>query len=96
MKCPVHHRKKFLWFIILHLCIDVHSCFTIFMPRKILNRLGVHSRIKEGRDVGMTELMRRHIKIDRVFDLGIVLLFHSQSWLDRIPDALPVDIFIVV
>ena len=95
MERPIHHSKKFLWFIIFHFRIDVHSCFAIFMPCKILNRLGVHPRIEEVRDVGMPELMRRHIKIYRVFDFGIVLLLHPQRWLDGVPDALPVDIFIV-
>ena len=45
VKCLLHHTEKFFGLIILDFCINVHSCFTIFMPGKILHRLGVNSRI---------------------------------------------------
>ncbi len=44
-KCLVHHIEKFFGLIILDLCINVHSCFAIFMSGKILNRLGINTRI---------------------------------------------------
>ena len=57
MKCPVHHRKKFLWLIILHLSVDVHSCFAVFMPCKVLDSLGVNPGIQQVGDIGMPKLV---------------------------------------
>ncbi len=70
-KCLVHHIEKFLWLIILHLCIDVHSCFAIFMSGKILNRLGINTRIKQICNIGVPELMGRHFKIQGIDNPGI-------------------------
>ena len=53
MKSTIHYIKQLLWFIVLHFRIDVHSCFAVFMPCKILNRLGVNARIEEVRDVSV-------------------------------------------
>ena len=39
VKCLVHHIEKFFGLIILDLCINVHSCFAIFMSGKILDCL---------------------------------------------------------
>ena len=52
VKCLVYHIEKFLWLIVLDLCINVHSCFAIFMSGKILNRLGVNARVKQICDIG--------------------------------------------
>ena len=61
MKRSIHHREKFLWLIILHLGIDVHSCFAIFMSCKVLDGLGVNPRVQQVGDVGMAQQMRRHM-----------------------------------
>ena len=53
VKCLVHHIEKFFGLIILDLCINVHSCFAIFMSGKILNRLGINACIEQIRDVGV-------------------------------------------
>ena len=45
VKCLLHHTEKFFGLIILALCRNVHSCFNILRPGKILHRLGVNSRI---------------------------------------------------
>lgn len=53
VKCLVHHIEKFFGLIILDLCINVHSCFAIFMSGKILNRLGINACIEQICDVGV-------------------------------------------
>jgi len=65
MKCPVHHRKKFLWLIILHLSVDVHSCFAVFMPCKVLDSLGVNPGIQQVGDIGMAQQMWCHMELNR-------------------------------
>ncbi len=96
MKCPVHHRKKFLWLIILHLCVDVHSCFAIFMSGKVLNRLRVNTGIQQVGDIGMAQQMWRHMEIQCILNLGVVFLCHPQRRCDSILNALPIYIFIIV
>ena len=31
MESTVYHPKQLLWFIVLYFCVDVHSCFAVFM-----------------------------------------------------------------
>ena len=63
VKCLIHNVKKFFGLIVLDFCINVHSCFTIFMSGKVLNRLGVNARVKQICNVGVPELMGRYFKI---------------------------------
>ena len=79
VKCSINHAYKFLWFIILDLCVNVHSCFAIFVSGQILNRLGIDSGIQKIGDIGVAQLMGRYIKIQTVNKFGIVLLVTSQS-----------------
>ena len=95
MKCLLHHTEKFFGLIILDFCINVHSCFTIFMPGKILHRLGVNACIKQICNIGVPELMGRHFKIQGIDDPGVVFLAGSQRRLYRVFDALSVHIFII-
>ena len=95
VKCLVHHIEKFVRLIILDLCINVHSCFAIFMSGKILNRLGINACIEQIRDVGVPELMGCHFKIKGVDDPWVVFLAGPQGRLYRVLDALPVHIFII-
>ncbi len=53
MKSTIYNPKQLLWFIILHLGVDVHSCLAVFMSRKILNRLWINSRIEKIGDVSV-------------------------------------------
>ena len=63
VKRLIHNAKKFFGLIVLDLCINVHSCFAVFMSGKVLNRLGVNACIKQICNIGMPELMGRHFKI---------------------------------
>ena len=53
MESAIYHAKQLLWLIILHLCIDVHSCFAVFMPCKVLDSLRVHPGIQQVGDIGV-------------------------------------------
>ena len=57
MESAIYHAKQLLWLIILHLCVDVHSCFAVFMPCKVLDSLGVNPGIQQVGDIGMPKLV---------------------------------------
>ena len=84
MKCRIYYIKQLFWFIILYSCIDVHSCLAVFMSRKILNRLWINSRIEKIGDVSVPQLVRGHIKVQRISDFGLIFLGHAQRWGNRV------------
>ena len=43
MKRTIYYPKQLLWFIVLHFCINVHSCFAVFMSGKVLYCLWITS-----------------------------------------------------
>lgn len=43
----IYYLRQFFRLIVLHLCIDVHSCFTVLMSCKILNRLRIYSCVQK-------------------------------------------------
>ena len=96
MKRTIYYPKQLLWFIVLHFCIDVHSCFAVFVSGKVLYCLWINACIEKIGDVSVPQLMRCHIKVKRIFDLGLILLGHTQRWSNRIFDTLPIYILIVV
>ena len=96
MESTVYHPKQLLWFIVLHLCVDVHSCFTVFMSCKVLNRLWINSRIEKIGDVSVPQLVRGHIKVQRISDFRLIFLRHAQRWGNRVFNALPIHILIIV
>ena len=53
VKRLIYYVKKFFGLIVLDLCINVHSCFAVFMSGKVLNRLGVNACIKQICNIGM-------------------------------------------
>ena len=53
MESAIYHAKQLLWLIILHLCVDVHSCFAVFMPCKVLDSLRVNPGIQQVGDIGV-------------------------------------------
>ena len=53
-------------FIILDFCINVHSCFAIFMPGEILNGFGVYAHIQKICNVGVPELVRGHMEVQTI------------------------------
>ena len=96
MESTVYHPKQLLWFIVLHFCIDVHSCFAVFMSCKILNGLWVNTCIEQVGDVSVPQLVRGHIEIQRVSDFGLIFLRHTQRWGNCVFDALPIHVLIIV
>lgn len=96
MESTVYHPKQLLWFIVLYFCVDVHSCFAVFMSCKVLNRLWINSRIEKIGNVSVPQLVRGHIEVQRVSDFGLIFLRHTQRGSNRIFDALPIHILIVV
>ena len=96
MKSTIYNPKQLLWFIIHHLGVDVHSCLAVFMSRKILNRLWINSRIEKIGDVSVPQLVRGHIKVQRISDFGLIFLRHAQRWGNRVFDALTIHILIIV
>ena len=92
MKSAVYNTEQLLWLIIFHLRINVHSCFAVFMPGKVLDRLWINPCIEKVGNVCVPQLVRRHIKIQRIFDFGLIFLRHAQRWGNRVFDALPIHI----
>lgn len=89
VKRLIHNAKKFFGLIVLDLCINVHSCFAIFMSSKVLNRLWVNARIKQICNVGTPELMGCHFKIQGIDNPGVVFLAGSQRRLYRVLNTIP-------
>ena len=50
-ECSIHNAAYFLSFIILDLCIDVHSRFAILMTCQILHRLRINAFVNQIGDV---------------------------------------------
>lgn len=95
MKRGIYHAAKFFGLIILDLGVNVHSRLAVFVSGEILNRLGIDAGIQKIGDVGVTQLMWRHIKIYIVNNVRVVLLMTSQSWVERASDSLPIYIFVI-
>ena len=53
MKRTIYYPKQLLWFIVLHFCIDVHSCFAVFVSGKVLHCLWIDTRVKKIGDVSV-------------------------------------------
>ena len=96
MESTVYHPKQLLWFIVLHLGVDVHSCFAVFMSSKVLDGLWINTSIEKIGNVSVSQLMRGHIKVQRISDFGLIFLGHAQRWGNRVFDALPIHILIIV
>ena len=88
MKRTIYYPKQLLWFIVLHFCIDVHSCFAVFVSGKVLDGLWINSSIEKIGNVSVPQLMRGYIKVQRISDFGLIFLGHAQRWGNRVFDAL--------
>ena len=88
MKRTIYYPKQLLWFIILHFCIDVHSCFAVFVSGKVLDGLWINTSIEKIGNVSVPQLMRGYIKVQRISDFGLIFLGHAQRWGNRVFDAL--------
>ena len=53
MKRTIYYPKQLLWFIVLHFCINVHSCFAVFVSGKVLYCLWINARIEKIGDVSV-------------------------------------------
>lgn len=96
MKRTIYYPKQLLWFIVLHFCIDVHSCFAVFVSGKVLDGLWINTSIEKIGNVSVPQLMRGYIKVQRISDFGLIFLGHAQRWGNRVFDALPIHILIIV
>ena len=94
MKCGIHHADKLLWFIILHLGINVHRCFAVFVSRKILNRFRINTSVQEISYIGMPKLMRSHVKINGIHQVRVIFLVPSGCWRYGAFDALAIYILV--
>ena len=80
MKRTIYYPKQLLWFIVLHFCIDVHSCFAVFVSGKVLDGLWINTSIEKIGNVSVPQLMRGYIKVQRISDFGLIFLGHAQRW----------------
>ena len=96
MESTIYHPEQLLWFIVFHLCVDVHSCLAVFMSCKVLNRFGINTTIEQVGNVSVSQLMRGHIKVQRISDFRLIFLCHTQRWGNCVFDAMPIHILIVV
>ena len=78
MESAIYHAKQLLWLIILHLCVDVHSCFAVFIPCKVLDSLRVNPGIQQVGDIGVAQQMWCQMEIQCILNLGIIFLHHPQ------------------
>ena len=88
MKRTIYYPKQLFWFIVLHYCIDVHSCFAVFVSGKVLDGLWINTSIEKIGNVSVPQLMRGYIKVQRISDFGLIFLGHAQRWGNRVFDAL--------
>ena len=79
MKRTIYYPKQLLWFIVLHFCIDVHSCFAVFVSGKVLDGLWINTSIEKIGNVSVPQLMRGYIKVQRISDMEFSFVSLRQS-----------------
>ena len=65
------------------------------MASQILDCFRIDTVIKEIGDIGVSELVRRYLEVEAVYDFRMVFVGAARRWCDRVFDALPIYIFIV-
>ena len=65
-------------FIILDFGVNVHSHLAVFVSGKILYGFRINRSINQVRDISVTQLMRCHLKIHRIYQLRIVRLMLTK------------------
>ena len=73
------YRCKLFWFIILYLCIYVHSYFAVFMSGEILDSFGIDGSINEICYICVPELMGCNMKIQRIDHIAVVGCLLSED-----------------
>ena len=81
-------------FIILDFCINVHSCFAIFMPGEILNGFGVYAHIQKICNVGVPELVRGYMEVQTIHMVWEAFPMASENGAGRITDVFPIHILV--
>ena len=66
------------------------------MSGKILDCLWINASIQKIGNIGMPKLVWSHIKVDGVYQFGIVLLMTAEGRGNCVLNALAVDILIIV
>lgn len=84
-----------MWFIILHLGVNVHRYFAVLMACQILNRFRVNGSVNEVGDIGMPELMGRHLEADAVHHVFVVSGPLPQHGGHGMRNLLAVDIAVI-
>ena len=64
-------------------CVTVH-----FVHSNVLDGLWINTSIEKIGNVGVPQLMRGYIKVQRISDFGLIFLGHAQRWGNRVFDAL--------
>jgi hypothetical protein len=65
------------------LLVTVH-----FVHSNVLDGLWINTSIEKIGNVGVPQLMRGYIKVQRISDFGLIFLGHAQRWGNRVFDAL--------
>ena len=73
------------------LLVTVH-----FVHSNVLDGLWINTSIEKIGNVSVPQLMRGYIKVQRISDFGLIFLGHAQRWGNRVFDALPIHILIIV
>ena len=73
------------------LLVTVHSVHS-----NVLDGLWINTSIEKIGNVSVPQLMRGYIKVQRISDFGLIFLGHAQRWGNRVFDALPIHILIIV
>lgn len=69
--------------VILHLGIDVHRDFAVFVTCEILYRLRVHAGMNQIRNVGVSKLMRCHLEIEAIYYPTVTAGLFTQLRMDN-------------
>ena len=65
------------------------------MAGQILHRLWINALVNQIGDVGMPQLMRSHLEVHRIHQLGIVRLMLTKPWLYSMLNGLSIYIGVI-
>lgn len=77
-KCATHSSDNFVRSVVLHFCVNVHGNLAALMPSQVLNRLRVYRSMDQICDIGVTQLVRRYLKIQAVNHFSVMRRFLSE------------------
>ena len=88
-ECAVDEHRQLFGFIILHLGVNAHRYFTVFVPCQILNCFWINGGMDQIGDVGMHELVGGDMEIQAVDDFAVVCGFFTQNRVHGMDDLSP-------